>query len=914
MSHQLTITTEEFDHINQTIESTNDLSRTIRENGPVDDATHMSNMNSTKVREFDAVIEPYLATDFSPRQLDIMKEKKWLRPGETKDDACRRVARWLSMCPERRLASLASTAPSCTTAYTEEVFYALLSNFIFIPNSPCWTGANTPGGKGNQLAACFVFDIDDTTFRDPKFGPIDNSIMSVLNKAVAIQKQGGGCGFDFSRLRPKGSPIASSNGISPGPIRFIKLYNDVFDGILQGGIRRGANMAVLRVDHPDIIDFITCKVKSATAPDGTTHYVSNETYMTAFNISVGITDEFVRACEDDGPFNLVFNGRVYKTVRARDIMRLISTMAHRGGEPGVLFLDTANRMNPMPGAYDATNPNVLLLGGPLNATNPCGEQFLPAHSNCNLGHLNLAAMARDMDLDRWSNIIKASVYMLHANNFINAYIKEYPEFYRTAHGERRLGLGITGLADMLIQLGLVYGSKEANGFLCYLMHYVVTTALITSVQIATEDGAFPYSPASELRPGSDSYMARRYRKFLSIDENYMNEFSDGISNAYVRYCPANLRAKFDEWRLHHYRDILKETLANFNRVGMAHCTLTTVAPTGTCSCVAGTEGFGCEPIFGWYHIRHMVLNDGENTRKALEYKSGLLTAALERSGLSAQEVDRVYSEISHGKKLSEISGVPSNVASVFVDTQSLTLTQHIQVLGIVTQFVCNSVSKTCNAPEETTPDDIERAIYMAHRIKCKGFTVYVQGSRDKVVLEEKKSVVPSVASVPVPTEQLVKEPRRKRIEGVTCISSFAGNKMRMTMNFVDGVPFEVFIFHEEVGSDLGCILTCYGRMISCSLRMHKIDNRNECMDHIVEEMKKSIKHRNRNRFGMQESVISHIVELIDECRNPKKTCESLVQSCDGDGDKYEMCPSCGEHTLLRVEQCFSCINCSHSFC
>src|SRR5690606_5298440 len=240
---------------------------------------------------------------------------------------------------------------------TAETFYRLLAELRFMPNSPTFTGAGTPLG---QLAACFVLPIADDMGRDPA------GIFQTLRDAALIQQTGGGNGFAFSRLRPKGALVHSSAGRATGPVGFLRVYDQAFGEIAQGGTRRGANMAVLRVDHPDIFEFISCKAKEGS--------------ITNFNISVGITDKFMAAVKNDSDFDLVnpADGEVWKTVRARDLFNEIVKYAHRNGEPGVLFLDAANRTNPVPHLYE------------LEATNPCGEQWLGPYENCCLGSVNLA--------------------------------------------------------------------------------------------------------------------------------------------------------------------------------------------------------------------------------------------------------------------------------------------------------------------------------------------------------------------------------------------------------------------------------------------------------------------------------------------------------------------------------------------
>ncbi|MGD8584119.1 MAG: ribonucleotide reductase N-terminal alpha domain-containing protein, partial [Chloroflexota bacterium] len=281
-------------------------------------------------------------------------ERRYLRRGadgkpvETVEEMFHRVAYHIALAEEES----GGDVEGATAA-----FYELLTQLKFMPNSPTFTGAGTPLG---QLAACFVLPISDDMGRD------EAGIFQTLRDAALIQQTGGGNGFAFSRLRPKGALVNSSAGQATGPVGFLRVYDQAFGEIAQGGTRRGANMAVLRVDHPDIREFIRCK--------------TDENHITNFNISVGVTDAFMEAVHDDEPFDLIdpHSGQVWETVQATELFNMIVKQAHHNGEPGVLFLDAANRQNPVPHLYE------------LEATNPCGEQWLGPYENCCLGSINLA--------------------------------------------------------------------------------------------------------------------------------------------------------------------------------------------------------------------------------------------------------------------------------------------------------------------------------------------------------------------------------------------------------------------------------------------------------------------------------------------------------------------------------------------
>ncbi|HWQ46297.1 MAG TPA: adenosylcobalamin-dependent ribonucleoside-diphosphate reductase, partial [Longilinea sp.] len=344
-----------------------------------------------------------------------------------------------------------------------EQYYDLLITKRFFPNSPTFTGAGTPLG---QLAACFVLPIGDD------MGRKSNGIFQTLRDAALIQQTGGGNGFSFSRLRPKGSLVKSSAGQATGPVGFLRVYDHAFGEVAQGGTRRGANMAVLRVDHPDLEEFITCK--------------TDENQITNFNISVGITDAFMRAVESDGGWDLKFPDvtdphykefegtldqareqhmplKVYRRVRARELFEKIVRQGHHNGEPGVLFIDAANRSNPVPHLYQ------------LEATNPCGEQWLGPYENCCLGSINLAQhLGADNQVD-WEKLRQSTeLSTRYLDNVVDAnkYVPAVPQLKESALRARRIGLGIMGLADLMYHVGVRYGSTEGQEFAAQVMEFV----------------------------------------------------------------------------------------------------------------------------------------------------------------------------------------------------------------------------------------------------------------------------------------------------------------------------------------------------------------------------------------------------------------------------------------------------------
>ncbi len=533
-------------------------------------------------------------------------------------------------------------------------FYRLLIAKRYIPNSPTWTGAGTPLG---QLAACFVLPISDD------MGRKDSGIFMSLRNAALIQQTGGGNGFSFSRLRPKGTLVKSSAGQATGPVGFLRVYDKAFGEIAQGGSRRGANMAVLRIDHPDIEDFITCK--------------TDENAITNFNISVGITDAFMRAVENDEEWELrfpdvldprysEFDGTVeqaeaagipiktYRKVRARDLFDKIVKQAHHNGEPGVLFLDAANRSNPVPHLY------------PLEATNPCGEQWLGPYENCCLGSINLAQHVTadgKVDWEKLRETTERAVRFLDDVVEANAYVPAVPQLKEAAHRARRIGLGIMGLADLMYVNGVRYGSPEGQEFAAQVMEFIRYHAMRTSIELAKERGPFPAIKGSIYDPENLKWQPPQWPEWLG----------NGPQTDWGR-------PKLD-W------DAIVEGIRQH---GIRNAAQTTIAPTGTVSTVSGVEGYGCEPVFALAYIRH-VNDNGQDLQ--LTYTSPLFMQALEKAGLDEETRDRIIEQVLEQGTCQHIPEVPEHIKHTFVVASDITAEEHVYMQAALQAFVDNSISK-----------------------------------------------------------------------------------------------------------------------------------------------------------------------------------------------------------------------------
>lgn len=802
-------------------------------------------------------------------------------------------------------------------------FYQMLTAKNFFPNSPTFTGAGTPLG---QLAACFVLPITDDMGRDPA------GIFQTLRDAALIQQTGGGNGFSFSRLRPKGALVKSSAGQATGPVGFLRVYDKAFGEIAQGGTRRGANMAVLRVDHPDIEEFITCK--------------TDENSITNFNISVGITDAFMRAVKEDSGWDLRFPDvkaeaykgfsgtleeaevagipiRVYKTVRARDLFEKIVHQAHHNGEPGVLFLDMANRHNPVPHLYQ------------LEATNPCGEQYLGPYENCCLGSVNLAQHFGEngtVDWEKLRQTVELATIFLDDVIDANAYVPAVPQLAEAAHRARRIGLGIMGLADLMYHAGIRYGSADGLEFASQVMEFVRYHTMVTSVELARQRGAFPAISGSIYDPADMKWEPPQ---------------------AQVPYLHDWGRPALD-W----------EGLVNSHRqFGIRNAAQTTVAPTGTIATVAGCEGYGCEPVFALAYIRH-VNDNGRDLQ--LNYASPLFERALIQAGLDDSTRQGVVDQILEQGSCQTLEKLPASLRQVFVVSQDITAEEHVRTQAALQVFVDNSLSKTINFPSTASEQDVATAYLLAWELGCKGITVYVTGSRQKVVLEtkatlkEKQSGLGSERDYEYQEdeigEQLViwqedKKPRPRRLSGHTFKVNTPLGKAFITINENGGSqPFEVFINTAKAGSETAAVSEAIGRLISYILRLASPIEPRQRLKEVWRQLSGIGGGRslgfgpNRVRSfpdgvaqALAEYLHSHGQASEDDSDRGEGQQASLL-SVDGNGYHPsleeegeltaseeggispiasrigDLCPECGEAAVVNEEGCRKCYACGFSEC
>jgi ribonucleoside-diphosphate reductase alpha chain len=565
---------------------------------------------------------PKLSNTFSPSAWEVLKHR-YLRKDyngavvETPEDMFCRVARAVAAVEAHYKGNVDEW---------EEKFFSLMATLRFLPNSPTLMNGGLPHG---QLAACFVLPIEDSL----------ESIFQAVKDMALIHQSGGGTGFSFSHLRPHGDPVAATGGVASGPVSFLRVFDETTSVIKQGGRRRGANMAVLRVDHPDILEFI--------------HAKEDPTAFTNFNLSVAVDDGFMQTAAEGRKYALRHpaSGAIVREVVAREVLTALARAAWVSGDPGVLFIDEINRCNPTPSL------------GVIEATNPCAEQPLLPYESCVLGSVNLTRFVREQEID-WEALgetVTQAVRFL--DDVIDANHVPLRHIEEASRLTRKIGLGVMGFADLLILQGLPYGSAESFTLAENLMRFIATHAQRASMALARDHrGPFPAFPGTV-------------------------------------------------WDQH-------------GGPPLRNATVTTIAPTGTISIVAGVSS-GVEPLFALAFTRTVL--DG----RQLPEVSPLLLHALERRQLLSADL---LAEIKARGSLALVPGVPADLKALFVTSHELTPEVHVRMQAAFQRYTDNAVSKTVNLSETATPADIAQVIQLAHRLRCKGITVFRDGCKGSQVL------------------------------------------------------------------------------------------------------------------------------------------------------------------------------------
>ncbi len=633
----------------------------------------------------------------------------------------RRVARNLSQ------SELQYGATEAERMAAEERFYEVMRRLEFLPNSPTLMNA---GRELQQLSACFVLPVEDSL----------DSIFTKVKETALIHKSGGGTGFAFSRLRPEGDVVGSTGGVASGPVSFINAFDAATDVVKQGGTRRGANMGILHVTHPDILAFIQSK------EDGR--------HLNNFNISVAVNEAFMEKVAAGEDYDLV-NPRTGQTagrLNAREVFERMTQLAWSTGDPGIVFLDRINRDNP--------NPQL----GDIESTNPCGEQPLLPYESCNLGSLNLARMVRyddDVAIDwrRMAEVITVAVHMLDSVIDMNEY--PIPEIADMSRRTRRIGLGVMGWSDLLIQMGIRYDSQEALALAREVMRFIQDETYRASGELAETRGPFP------------------------------------------------------EWERSAYNN-------GPNARPMRNSAPVTIAPTGTISIIAGASS-GIEPLFALSYVRNVMDNtrlvEGNTYFEAVARHEGFYSEALMEQLAAVGSLEGLDPASSAGQV------VPQWVKDVFRVSHDIDPRWHVRMQAAFQEYTDNAVSKTINFPHDATVDDVAEAYQSAYTLGCKGITVYRDGSKSEQVLSTGATAEPAQADdKPEVVEIEVPRPRAPRgrprqIHGITERVRTGHGNMYVTVNVdADGLPFEVFGTMGKAGGCDAALLEAVSRLVSLALR------------------------------------------------------------------------------------------------
>ena len=699
-------------------------------------------------------------------------------------------------------------------------FYDLMTAWKFLPNSPTLMNAGTDLG---QLAACFVLPVEDSM----------EGIFDAVKYAALIHKSGGGTGFSFSRLRPQDSRVGSTGGIASGPLSFLRIFNTATEQVKQGGTRRGANMGILRVDHPDILRFIRAKERQGE--------------LNNFNLSVALTEAFMRAVEKDRPYDLIepHTGKKSGSLNAREVFTLLVRKAWESGDPGIIFLDRINRDNPTPKL------------GAIESTNPCGEQPLLPFEACNLGSINLGVFALDkprprakavkapkgkaknvkvidgksmadhVDWEGLGHAVRLTVRFL--DNVIDASAYPLPQITEMVRKNRKIGLGVMGFADLLFQLGVPYDSQEALDLGEAVMKFVQEESKAASKELAAERGPFP-----------------AYDQSVFADRN-----------------------------LGPYRN----------------ATTTTIAPTGTLSILAGCSS-GVEPLFALSFVRTVMDND-----KLVESNKHFARALKKAKAYSATLME----EVAKKGTIQGMEHLPADLRRVFVTAMDIAPLWHLKMQAAFQKHTDNAVSKTVNLPTTATKDDIWDIYWKAYELGCKGVTVYRDGCKEGQVLCTGES-----GQAKADKDEKSRGTRTKGrpdvVFGFTQKVETGLGVLYLTVNEMDGKPFEVFATIGKSGASITAKAEAIGRLVSLALR-------SGVEAHEIVEQLKGIggEHPKFQKKFLCKSIPDAVAWVLEQRYMKGKTTNGVNSLTS------PVCPDCGQE-LVFEEGCHICKACGYTKC
>ncbi|NOY80153.1 MAG: adenosylcobalamin-dependent ribonucleoside-diphosphate reductase [Kiritimatiellaeota bacterium] len=703
----------------------------------------------------------------------------------------------------------------------EKVFYGLLDGFRFLPGGRILANAGTER-RATTMFNCYVMG----TIADSIDG-----IFTAVKEAALTQKQGGGVGFDFSTIRPRGSFINGVDSAASGPLSFMRVLDATCRTIMSAGQRRGAQMGIMRCDHPDIDSFVVAK--------------REDDALRMFNLSVAVTDAFMTAVREDADWDLVFEGRVHRTVKARAIWEKIMRSTYEFAEPGVFMVDRVNEWNN------------LYYCEEIRATNPCGEQPLPPYGACLLGSLNLTRFVvkpfepdASIDLDAIATATRAAVRFL--DNIIE--ISRYPlkKQEEEARAKRRMGIGITGLADMLILLGLRYGSREAIRTATRVMRTITHAAYEASVDLAAEKGAFPVFDAGKYLEG---------------------KFIQGL--------PIRTRNKIA-------------------RHGIRNSHLTSIAPTGTISLLAGNVSSGIEPVFAWHYVRKIRRTEEDDTE-------------------NHEVMDYAYHEYCRRFGRPERD---EDLPPAFVTAADIPARKHIDMQAALQKYVDSAISKTINVPEELPFEQFKDIYLYAYDKGLKGCTTFRPNPRITGVLRrkpDKKTSSPTVPGIAPPVRPPVLHGTTYKIK-----TPMTPNALYVTINDIEenGTrrPYEIFINTKN--------LQHFGWIVAMTRLISAVFRREPNPSFLVEELT-SIYDPSGGYFSAGEYVPSLPAELGRVIRTHLERLGILTAASSGNGKPAPatngavssngapglmFCPVCQQPALYAEEGCLKCRACGYSKC